>query len=131
MANVRPKKVKKEQVKAELTFREKLELAKAKAPDEFSIEVELDEIEEGMVANCYPMLDGDRAELIDMHEDDELKDYALIMVCYKDSEGNRLFNKGDVEFLKRLGFKIRMKLWMPAHQLSGLGEDFTIRKKQS
>jgi hypothetical protein len=129
MANHRPKKVKKET--NELSFREKLDLAKDKAFDEFSIEVKLDEIEEGMVANCYPMLDGDRAELLEMHKDDELKDYALILVCYKDSDGNRLFNKDDIPFLKRLGFKIRMKLWMPAHQLAGIGEDFTIRKKQS
>lgn len=117
--------------KKELTFKEKLEKAKTLSLTERCIEVPVDEIEKGTTILAWPLLDCERDELTTYIKDEKLVEYAYILVCYKDSDGNRLFSLDDVPFFRDLGVAFRMKLFTPAFQLSGIGNDYEIVKKQS
>ena len=120
--------------KKEKSFREILEEAKKKDLKASFVEVPVDEIQEGLTVKCYPLKSCELEEVRELwdHEDEAVKEWAVILVTYKDSDGARCFHVEDIDDLEAMGgFRLRNRLHHYAVQLSGLGEEFKALKKHN
>ena len=106
-------------------FRKALEDAKKVDPIERTYGIHLPEIHEDAKVFAWPMTAEEREELPDLMND--IQQWAIVILCIKDEEGNRLFEPSDIEFLDGLGLDVRRRLFEPAFQLSGLGNDYSVR----
>ncbi len=105
-------------------FRAGMEKAKKLKPVDRATYVPLEEFGEGAGAYLYPMMDSERAELVELMT--EVGEWAIILLCLKDENGERVFNVDDIEFLGTLGYDFQQRLWQPAFELSGLGKDYSV-----
>lgn len=125
MAKAKPKR----------TFKEVLAAAKELDMQSFGVEVPVDEIEEGRTIMCYPLSAKDRGtKLMELwgHKDEVVQQWALVICCFKDDDGEPEFTVDDVKFMEEnLGFAFRLKLQTAASTMSGLNEEFKVLKKKN
>ena len=110
-------------------FREAMDRAKKVTPFDRAYFVRTPEIDKDAVVYIYPLLDSEKVELFSLSTN--YNEWALILTCCKDEDGDRLFDISDIEFLSDLGFGFRERLFIPAFELSGLGKDYSIKKKRN
>jgi len=106
---------------------ERLELYKDLDLDAECIEVEVEEVGDGLSIFAHPLSARDVAILREDYfpNGDLLKVWGIVLFSYRDSEdisSDLVFNKGDIDRLVKFGPAFKSKLLSPAIQLSGLSE---------
>lgn len=121
--------------KTKKTFKEILAAAKELDMQAFGVEVPVDVLEEGRTIMCYPLSANDRGtKLLDLwgNEDEIVQQWALVLCCFKDDQGEPEFTIDDIKFMEEnLGFSFRLKLQTAASTMSGLNEEFKVLKKKN
>ena len=110
------------------SIKDAIKRAKEKPVNFYSYEIEADEIEKGLKLNIYPIRESEW-ELFSDCWDRLGVSVALIIHCVRDEKDEKVFSEDDASFIDSLGHGFASKVYYPAVEMSGIGEDYSIKKK--
>lgn len=110
------------------TLKDKIARAKNKPVNFYSHTIKANEIEEGLELKIYPVKESEYASFETLWDKESLV-IALMIFCLRDDDGAKLFSIKDKKFLDGLGHGFASKVCLPAIEMSGIGEDYSIKKK--